>query len=306
MNFLFKTLCLSIFLSNCLYASNVLTGKDISDGMRAHLSSPIYRFDILKIEESVEEKTTTWAETLIRFAIELCLQSLNNNENEQKIALERGNDLFASMIDCSSPVKGVSKKALVERQIDKDKLKTEIQTLYNIVSPDVKNELIEEIERSPRYFSKTSYTHSNERELVYDALITGKYPELVAAIRKHKKKPYGDITLNDINECILIEIAKENGFENAYSFNFGNSYEDDDNIPDNFNNSFKSGLEEAFGLNTQPSHSRKLTPAEKQGALMGNKQAYEEELRKIPSWNGYARSELTQKYNFAVQKINRM
>lgn len=120
MNKLIKTLYLSSIAFLCTditdlkASSKVLSPEEISRGMRNNLSKGIV-FDSNKIKESVEKKQTTWAESFIRFAIELCLQSVNKNEAEQKKALEHGNNLFAKMIAVSSPLKALSKKIEVPK-----------------------------------------------------------------------------------------------------------------------------------------------------------------------------------------------
>lgn len=52
---------------------------------------------------SVAANETTWAEVFIRYAIELCLESLKKNPQEQATALKNGNDTFAALIGASAP-----------------------------------------------------------------------------------------------------------------------------------------------------------------------------------------------------------
>lgn len=97
-----KILCLGIALSTSSFASiTVWDGKEISKNMRAHLSGNS-KLEMDKVTEAVQNNKTTWAESFIRFAIELCLESLNADKTKQVSALEKGNDIFAGMIGASA------------------------------------------------------------------------------------------------------------------------------------------------------------------------------------------------------------
>lgn len=77
-------------------------GQLLSEDIRGFLSGKQERH-IYPISTAVNDGQTTWAEKFVRFAIELCLQSLNKNEEEQATALEKGNALFNVLIEVSAP-----------------------------------------------------------------------------------------------------------------------------------------------------------------------------------------------------------
>lgn len=98
-------LCLSLsttLISNSVFASDaqVLRGEDISKGIRSKLSGGNFNAGV-EIKKAVEDGKTTWAESFIRFAIELCLKSLEGGG--QTAALNNGNEVFSSMIRASAP-----------------------------------------------------------------------------------------------------------------------------------------------------------------------------------------------------------
>lgn len=100
---IFKVACLSTALMTTAFASTkCLTPEDVCKNMRAHLSGDKNDFKVDEVADAVNAGKTTWAETFVRVAIELCLQSLNKIETEQAKALEIGNDIFADLIKESS------------------------------------------------------------------------------------------------------------------------------------------------------------------------------------------------------------
>lgn len=94
----------AFYLSTALFANSMaatITPEDISKNMRSHLSGgPKLEMD--KVADAIG-KTTTWADSFIRLAIELCLQSLNIDKEKQAEVLKSGNEIFADMIKASAP-----------------------------------------------------------------------------------------------------------------------------------------------------------------------------------------------------------
>lgn len=119
MNNFIKVLCLSslAFHSNNLYV-RAMSPEDISRDIRGALQNK-NEFNPSSINDAVTHGKTTWAESFIRFAIELCLQSLNKNPSEQKIALESGNNIFAGMIGESSQTLNKNNK-IKEEELTED------------------------------------------------------------------------------------------------------------------------------------------------------------------------------------------
>lgn len=101
---IFKAFYLSTALLTTSFASTeVLNPYDVSKNMRASLNGNKGAFKTEDIAKAVEvDKTITWAESFIRFAIELCLQSLNTDKEAQAKSLTNGNEMFAKMIGASA------------------------------------------------------------------------------------------------------------------------------------------------------------------------------------------------------------
>lgn len=106
-----KIVAFALVLATSTFASDILDPADISTKFRTQLKASKAYFDTSEIVKSVKASKTTLAEIFVRFAIELCLQSLNQDEEAQKKALENGNDIFTGLISASIPVSNPSEQA---------------------------------------------------------------------------------------------------------------------------------------------------------------------------------------------------
>lgn len=177
-----KKILLTAILISMTYASDVLPAEQISKDIRTHL-----KIGSGFKPEDVKNSNITWAETFIRFGIELCLQSLNSNKEEQAEALEHGNNIFASLINASSPVKSNHQP----QQEDKQELKDFLNKALNEEIPEI-------VKRRAEYVTKNNK----------------KYPETLIWTQVLKEDPKtkktidkGYHTLNSswINECLDID-----------------------------------------------------------------------------------------------------
>jgi len=102
-----KNILRSLFLSTLLLTSSfaseveVWNGERVSKAMRESLEGGEY--DPSKVEPAIKSTEITWAEKFIRFAIELCLKSLEKSAEEQAKALENASKIFEGMIKTSAP-----------------------------------------------------------------------------------------------------------------------------------------------------------------------------------------------------------
>lgn len=249
MSKLFKTLYLSLIFTNLSNATEVeSSGAKISNDIRKHLETGV-GFNPYEIKTSIENKQTTLAETLIRFAIELCLQSLNADKEKQAEALNNGNSIFSSLIRLFA---------------SKIEAKTPKQPIIKSVKPRLLNEyekaLLEATEQDPEHTRhiKKSYEVT---EIIKNEFITD--PEILfkAFINCAKPDPMlQDDPLSKVAGMDILDAKKESNpiISDDLLFDFYNKSKKylEKNLIAHYVKEKRPDLSDRFGLNKENDYTK--------------------------------------------------